>query len=385
MSKQLAIQELSSLKNLRVYHDNELVGTMALTRDGRAAFEYSGNWLLSGFSLNPLSLPLEKRVFLPMDEPFEGIFGIFNESLPDGWGWLLVDRMLRERGIDPANLPRLARLAIVGSSGMGALTYQPEYVVADSKRLRNLDLLAEECALVLESKQVKDLDELFVLGGSSGGARPKALAEVVGEPWIIKFPSSLDKPDVGLMEYEYSLAAKACGIEMPETRLFPSDKSSGFFGVKRFDRVNIDGVMRRIHMASVSGLLETSHRIPSLDYTTIAKLVLRLCSDLGEVQKLFRQMCFNVLAHNQDDHAKNLAFLFDRFKNQWSLSPAFDLTWSIGMMGEHATTVMGRGKEISNNDLFECGVAMGLSRKSCQKTVEEVEEVAVPLAKKWQS
>ncbi|MCL2529937.1 MAG: type II toxin-antitoxin system HipA family toxin [Coriobacteriia bacterium] len=384
MSKHLAIQELSSLKNLGVYNNNEIVGILALTRDGRAAFEYSDSWLVDGFALNPLSLPLQKQVFLPKDDPFEGVFGIFNESLPDGWGWLLVDRMLRERKIDPASLCRLARLAIVGSSGMGALTYQPKYVASDSKSLRNLDLLAEECALVLEAKQVESLDELFILGGSSGGARPKVLAEVEGEPWIIKFPSSVDKSDVGLMEYEYSLAAKACGIEMSEARLFSSDKSSGFFGVKRFDRVSAGGVIRRIHMASVSGLMETSHRVPSLDYTTIAKLVLRLCSDMGEVQKLFRQMCFNVFAHNQDDHAKNLAFLFDRSEGQWSLSPAYDLTWSAGMMGEHATTVLGKGKDISKNDLLECGLVMGLTRKSCQKTANEVEEIATPLAKKWE-
>jgi len=137
-------------------------------------------------------------------------------------------------------------------------------------------------------------------------------------------------------------------------------------------------------MASVSGLLETSHRVPNLDYNTIAKLILKLTSNLGEVQKLYTQMCFNILAHNQDDHSKNIALLFNRQESEWTLSPAFDLTWSTGLMGEHATTVLGKGKDISKGDLVACGASMGLSIRDCQKTANRVEEVATPLAEKWQ-
>jgi serine/threonine-protein kinase HipA len=384
MIEQLTATGLPAVTHLRVSHEGDPVGTLALSRAGLVAFEYSESWLAHGFSLNPLSLPLEKRVFLPRADSFEGLFGVFNESLPDDWGWLLVDRILRERGVEPASLHRVARLAIVGTSGMGALTYEPELEPQAAITLRDLDTLAEECAAVLEARQVDDLDELFVLGGSSGGARPKILTEVAGEPWIIKFPSSIDGVHSGLMEYEYSLAAKACGIAMPETRLFPSKQGPGFFGVKRFDRETGNSETRRIHMASVSALLETTHRVPNLDYTVIARLLLKLTSDLGEVEKLFKQMCFNVLAHNQDDHSKNFALLYSRVSNAWRLSPAFDLTYSTGMMGEHATTVRGKGKDISVNDLIECGTSMGLRHRSCQKIALAVEEIAVPLVEKWE-
>ena len=383
MSRSLTVQSLYATKKLKVSFENESVGTLALTDDALVAFEYSDDWLLRGFSLNSLSLPLEKRVFIPRMDPFEGLFGIFNDSIPDGWGLLLMDRILRERGIEPESMPRIARLPLVGSSGMGALSYKPEIDLHMHPKYVDLDRIAQECAAVQETNDVMDLDELFTLGGSSGGARPKILTDVEGEPWIIKFPSSNDDADAGLMEYEYSLAAKTIGIEMPETRLFPSRNCPGYYGVKRFDREALGKEVQRIHMASVSALLETSHRIPNLEYTTIAKLVLKLTSDLDEVLKLFRLMCFNVLAHNQDDHSKNFAFIHKRQNNSWKLSPAFDLTYSTGMMAEHATTVAGKGKDISRDDLVECGVGMGLSSRVCRKEVVSIEEVAVPLAEKW--
>ncbi len=383
MKRLTTTKELHTLRRLNVMFEDQLVGTLALSKDGLTAFEYSDNWLINGFSLNPLSLPLEKRVFIPKHEPFDGLFGVFNESLPDGWGWLLVDRMLKEQGIDPSAIHRLARLAIVGNSGMGALTYEPELDSIAAVSIEDLDILANKCAQVLDAKPIEDLDELFMLGGSSGGARPKILTDVDGEAWIIKFPARIDRTDIGLMEYEYSNAAKACGIEMPETRLFSSKLSPGYFGVKRFDRSITNGKTKRTHMASVSALLETTHRIPNLDYQTIAKLLIKLTSSMEEVHKVFKQMCFNVLSHNQDDHSKNFALLYNNALNVWSLSPAFDLTYSAGMMGERATTVMGKGKDISTDDLYECGIAMGVSRKSCIKTIQEVKEVAVPLAEKW--
>lgn len=387
-SKLLSTPDLLDITSLKVFYENRLVGTLALTQDDLTAFAYSDEWLREGFSLNPLSLPLEQEVFLPRHEPFEGLFGVFNESLPDGWGWLLVDRMLRRRGIEPEALNRVARLAIVGSSGMGALTYEPEYAHSDNSTLNDLDMLAEDCAALLASAPVRNLDELFALGGSSGGARPKALTEVEGEPWIIKFPTTGDGLASGLMEYEYSLAAKSCGIPMPETRLFPSNRCSGYFGVKRFDRAATQtatgNTFSRIHMVSMGGLLETSHRVPNLDYLTLARLILRLTDDLGEVEKLYALMCFNVLAHNQDDHAKNFAMLYHAASGVWSLSPAFDLTYCTGLMGEHATTVSGKGKEVQVPDLVACGVSMGLGRKRCTSTAQNIEEVATPLVQTWQ-
>jgi serine/threonine-protein kinase HipA len=185
------------------------------------------------------------------------------------------------------------------------------------------------------------------------------------------------------MEFEYAAAARVCGIEMPEARLFASSRGPGYFGVKRFDRVKVDGMARRVHMASVSGLLETSHRIPNLDYLVIAKLTLKLTGSIYEVERLYRLMCFNVLAHNRDDHSKNFAFVFDRGLSAWHLAPAYDLTLSAGMGGEHATTVNGKGASITQEDLVACGVRMGLPSRSCRTVAGDVREGTELLRDRW--
>ena len=154
---------------------------------------------------------------------------------------------------------------------------------------------------------------MFKLGGSSGGARPKILTKVDNEEWIIKFPAHADGLNIGLQEYDYSVCAKACGIEMAETRLFPSHACAGYFGTKRFDRVADERGKKRIHMLSVSAILETSHRIPNLDYLLLGKLTMNLTKSFKEMEKLYRLMCFNVFAHNRDDHSKNFSFMLPPF------------------------------------------------------------------------
>jgi serine/threonine-protein kinase HipA len=372
--KEINLREQS--KSLRVICDGLRVGTLATTQDNLIAFEYSDRWISEGFSLNPLNLPLEKRVFLPKYLPFEGLFGVFNDSLPDGWGRLLVDRVLQQQGIDPNTITPLTRLAIVGASGMGALMYEPEIDLESSVPLSDLDILAQACARILNTEYSEDLDELFALGGSSGGARPKILTTYEGEDWIIKFPASMDAPNVGEMEYCYALKAKECGIEMPEVKLFPSKTTPGYFGVKRFDREStFDGTLARTHIASVSALLETSHRLPNLDYGVLMRLALKLTDDYRELLKLYRLMCFNVFAHNHDDHSKNFSFLYDKVTKSWRLSPAYDLTYNTGMGGEHAMTVGGKGRDINLKDLVTLGENAGLSKRVCHNIAAEIMEI----------
>ena len=136
------------------------------------------------------------------------MFGVFSDSLPDGWGRLLVDRMLIKQGIPPATIDMLNRLAIVGGSGMGALVYRPIHELVTNNSQLEYDHLARECQQVLEEQYSEDLDQLFKLGGSSGGARPKILTKIDREDWIVKFPFSGDPQDSGLMEYQYSQCAK---------------------------------------------------------------------------------------------------------------------------------------------------------------------------------
>lgn len=363
--------------SLTVGLEGRQVGTLALTPDGLAAFAYDEAWLAEGFSISPFSLPLERRVFVPKLHPFDGLFGVFADSLPDGWGRLLVDRLIAQQGADPYEVDQLNRLAIVGSSGMGALTYEPQTEFARPEQLEDLDAIAQECAALLETGKTDDLDELFALGGSSGGARPKALVKIEGEDWIVKFPSSYDAPNIGKVEYRYSLAAGECGIAMPETRLFPSKRCAGYFGAKRFDRVS-DGKGKapcRVHMVSAGALLEASHRVPSLDYHHLMKLTLSITKSMTEVERLYRLMCFNVFFGNRDDHAKNFSYLYAAAKDRWLLSPAYDLTPNAGMSGEHATTVDGKGRSIEEADLVAVGVAAGLPQSRCVEIARSIRDV----------
>ncbi len=361
---------MNNYKTLEVFIGTRKAGTLAAARNHLAAFEYDRDWLAEGYSLNPLSLPLEKGVFLPKKyDPFEGLFGVFSDSLPDGWGRLLLDRLMLKNKINPAEVDSINRLAIVGSTGMGALIYQPEHYLETEETRMTLDEIAAECERIFASEQSDNLDELFRMGGSSGGARPKIFYQMEGEEWIVKFPSSLDWENIGKQEYEYARCAKRCGISMPETRLLPSQKTAGYFAVKRFDRR--EG--QRIHMVSVSALLETSHRIPNLDYHILMQLTLKLTQDYREIEKLYRLMCFNVFAHNRDDHSKNFSYLCE--DGQWRLSPAYDLTYSNSIGGEHATTVNGNGRNPSREDLLAVAGQIGFDKEKARNLADEIREI----------
>jgi len=342
------------------------VGRIAMTKNYCCAFEYDDEWLLNGFSISPRSLPLIKRVFVADREPFRGNFGVFEDSLPDGWGRLLIDRMLLKKGLLPSDVGILDRLAIVAKSGCGALEYEPgENWFDGNLSVSQLDDLAKECEKILkddnyESGQLATLTEK---GGSSGGARPKILIKIDGEDWIIKFPSSFDPKTAGKQEYLYSVAAKEAKIEMSETRLFENK----YFGTKRFDREN----GQKYHILSASGLLELSHRYPSLDYNDLFSAALQLSKNFADIEKIFRLMCFNVFAKNLDDHSKNFSFIYKDGK--WGISPAYDLTFSGGFNGERATTVNGNGKNPSIADILAVAKKNGINETKAKNICEEVQ------------
>ena len=367
---------MNKIKSLQVFYNEKKVGTLALMKNNIVAFEYDNEWINNGFSISPFSLPLKKQVFIPRIDPFDGLYGVFSDSLPDGWGRLLVDRMLNSQNINPREINTIDRLAIVGETGMGALSYKPEYNLLEDKDYKeDYDNLALSCKKILNTEHSADLDNLFRLGGSSGGARPKILTKIDNEDWIIKFPSSLDDNNIGELEYLYSVCAKKCKIDIPETKLFPSKISSGYFGIKRFDRKKLStGTIRKLHMISVSGLLETSHRIPNLDYNDLMQLTLNLTKSFEEVEKLFRLMCFNVFSHNRDDHSKNFSFIYNEDLNKWELSPAYDLTYSYSINGEHATTINGNGVNPSLNDILKVAEKIGLDKKKAEKIAIEIRE-----------
>ncbi len=362
---------MNTINHLSVKYHGRVVGTLAKTAKGLGAFQYSREWLADGFSISPFSLPLESRVFMPKSYTLEGLFGVFADSLPDGWGRLLVDRMLLSMHISPADISAVNRLAIVGSNGMGALEYFPEMLQMKEPDVLDFDRLSKECEKILKEETSEDLDTLFLLGGSSGGARPKVLITYEGEPWIVKFPSSYDKKDIGEEEYLYMQCAEQCGILVPQIHLFSSKNCKGYFGVRRFDRKQ----GKKIHMITASGLLETSHRIPNLDYHDLMKLTYLLTKDMREIEELYRRMCFNVFAHNRDDHSKNFSYYYDEDEAGWKLTPAYDLTYSSSLMGEHATCVNGNGKDPGMKDLLAVGKAAGLEERKIKTIAEEIKEI----------
>ena len=352
---------IKNLKHIEVFFEERLLGRLALLADNRCVFEYAAEWIETGFSISPFYLPLQGGVFTAKRDPFAGNFGVFNDSLPDGWGKLLVDRWLVENGIKPATLSVLERLSLVGDNGTGALIYKPIQNNQSEIVTNSLDFYALEVEKILLNETVTDLNELVNIAGSSGGARPKILIQLEGVDWLIKFRASNDPAEVGLIEYQHSLLARQCGIEMPETRLFDGK----YFGVQRFDRLG----KKRIHLHSAAGLLYASHRFPSLDYLELSKATLALTRNSREVEKLFRQMIFNVLIGNKDDHAKNFSFLYQNDK--WQLSPAYDLLPSDGFNNNHTTTILGKGKP-SIDDCCKLAREVSMPDKTAKRIIDEV-------------
>jgi serine/threonine-protein kinase HipA len=369
------LNSVLGLKKLDVFMNERHVGTLALTKDHVVAFQYCDEWLASGFSISPLSITFDNSVQVPKYQPFEGLFGVFDDCLPDGWGWLLADRMLRDKGIEPSDLTSLSRLALIQPNSIGSLNFRPRYEETDNKTIENFDEIARECQKIFDNVKVPDIDKYYQMAGSSGGARPKVNALIDDEPWIVKFGSSLDAKNIGEKEYHYNELATKCGIDVAEHILIDSKICSGIFASKRFDYINTKEGLKKIHIVSAGGLLEVSHRVPALDYDHLLKLTLRLTQSMAEVKKMFRLMVFNVAIGNKDDHAKNFSYLYDEETQSWRLCPAYDLTKNEGMAGEHTTTINGKGKNISHQDLLEVGKRIGISAHNSKEMIEQVLDV----------
>lgn len=339
------------------------VGRLAV-REHKIYFEYNSAFIKSGIEISPLRMPLQPGLQSFDYDLFEGLPGVFNDSLPDGWGRLLFDRFIRSQGILPSDITPLDRLAHVGSNALGALVFEPDHSAEDTQGDINLDNLATQAQEVLDGTSDDVLAELIALNGSSAGARPKALIGVDDKrehiihgvhdlpsgyaPWMVKFPNSQDGLDAGAIEYVYALMAKDAGIAMPDVHFFEAKRGAGYFAIKRFDR---DGD-KRYHMHTACGLLHSDFRTPSLDYEDLIALTGILTRDVREVEKLYQLAVFNVLAHNRDDHSKNFSYLMDS-QGRWKLSPAYDLTFSSGPRGEQSTLVMGEGKNPDTKHLLK--------------------------------
>lgn len=356
---------MNSLRQIEVVYGNRPIGRLALTKEGLCAFEYSAEWLGSGFSISPFELPLKSGVFIAKSRPFDGGFGVFDDCLPDGWGLLVLDRYLQQNGINPRTLTLLDRLALVGSAGRGALEFRPDRSLVSKQDYVDFEKLALEAEQILgnEDYSGKGIEEFQYRGGSPGGARPKIFTRYDGKEWLVKFRAKNDSERIGAEEYNYSLLAKKCGIEMPETRLFEGK----YFGVERFDRTP----KGKLHVISMAGLVGADYRLPSIDYAHIFQACAMLTHNVAELWKVYRLMVFNYLIGNKDDHAKNFAFIYR--DGDWHFAPAYDLLPSDGINGYRTTSINDR-IEPSKEDLFAVAVKAGLDKREAVGIFEKMQE-----------
>lgn len=360
---------MKKIDRLTVKYHNETVGVISLTpEDKRLAFEYNPRWLAEGFSISPLELPLKPGLFLAKPTPLYGNFGIFEDSLPDGYGRYLLHKALLREGIDDRNHSAIDRLSIVGGSGMEALTYQPETIISKENEISDFDLLQEKALEVLKEQQDTDAGLLLYNSGNSGGCRPKAVFSDAEGHWLVKFRHTYDPKDMGRNEYHYNEAARSCGIDVPDFKL----TNGKYFTTRRFD-LTAEG--ERIHTATAGGLLCLSLSNPVLDYSNLLALTGYLTHNAKYVEEMYRRMVFNYLTDNKDDHCKNFSFLIRKEANGkyvWHLAPAYDLTLCTeGYNGQHATSVNNTGYP-TLQDFIAIGTKIKMSEKRCREIFDEV-------------
>ena len=387
MKKSTSIINTESRKHINVsikFSGDEIEVGKLILDDRLVYFKYNDEFLTLGLNLSPIKLDYDHSIQIAKPEPFHGIFGVFDDSLPDGWGMLLLHRALEKQGLSLNDINILDQLAYIGDSGKGALIYRPEikYTQKFSGTIE-IDRLKTVMDEVYNGTSTEVIEELMFLGGSSGGARPKANVgynpktdELIHgfntlpkgfEHWIIKFPSSEDPKDIANIEYAYYKMALAANIEMSECKLLKSATGQQIFATKRFDRIGNN----RIHMHSMAGLNHDNFRMSSIDYGHIIATAYNLEKTAVARKKIVRLAAFNIYSHNRDDHSKNFSWLMDD-SGIWTLAPAYDLTYSSTAINEHSTRVAGEGANPGRSNIMDLAKEFSISKPS--EIIEEVQE-----------
>jgi serine/threonine-protein kinase HipA len=378
-----------------------------------ASFQYDPDFLVSAIQVSPITAPLREAPYsfpgLPL-QSFHGLPGLLADSLPDKYGNALIDVWLATQGRLPDDFNAAERLSYTGSRGMGALEFKPVRGPASAAAAPvDIDALVKLASAVLTHRQnlkvtftgdtkADALREILRVGTSAGGARAKAViawnpatnevrsgqlkAPPGYEYWLIKFDGVQGNQDrdladpkgYGAVEYAYSQIAGAAGIEMTPCRLF-EEGGRRHFMTRRFDRA-ADG--DKLHMQSLAALAHYDFNNPlAYGYEQAFLAIRQLGLPARDVDQQFRRMIFNVLARNQDDHVKNIAFLMDR-SGTWRLSPAFDVTWAYNPGGEwtsqHQMSVNGKRDGFVVDDLMACARTAGISTRRAHAMLQQAHD-----------
>jgi serine/threonine-protein kinase HipA len=347
-------------------------------------FEYSALAQQSGLDLSPFKMPLAATTYGDFPAHQLRLPGLVSDSLPDGWGMLLMDRLFRKQGLDPRRMSPLDRLAFIGEKAMGALVFEPndgEGLVPQDVQLLTL---AHGVRQVMADGSEALLRELALMGGSPHGARPKVLVNYdqhssrmsnseqgTGIPWLVKFPAQHDHKEVCAVEAMYGAIAAACELRMPATRYFDLGPSLSAFGIERFDRSN--GM--RVPMHTAAGVAHSDFRVPQMDYITLLRLTQFMTRDAREVQQAFDRCVFNVVFNNRDDHAKNFSFVMGADR-RWQFSPAYDLTFNGGPGGEHQMDICGEARVPAREHLMNLAGKTGVAPRMASQSIERIASVA---------
>jgi serine/threonine-protein kinase HipA len=361
------------------------VGVLA-TSGFTTIFEYEESWQKRGMELSPFKLPVAKRTHqLDVKSMVAGTFGLFADSLPDGWGTLIMDRCFARQGIARKEITPLDRLAFISNHAMGALCYRPPSgcLGSDTVEAVSIGELARE-AFQLYHGRIEDAGRLLArIGGSPGGARPKALIGIAADKstfisgtnrlpddftqWLIKFSDERNAFE-GVLEFIYHQMAKNAGIAVPEFMLIEDDAGLRHIATRRFDRPSASA---RCHVATACGLLHAKHTEPSLDYRELLKVAWLLTKSEAQVEEQFRRAAFNLFAANRDDHSKNHSYIFTE-TGGWVVSPAYDLTFSMGPNGYHWTDYCGEAKNPTTAHLMEVAQAGSIPKKVTRAIIDQV-------------
>lgn len=357
----------------------------ALADDGtHLLFEYSDEALVRGIEFSPRHLKLQAQAYQAFPIHQHRLPGLIADALPDGWGMMLMDRLITQMGLDRRKISPLDRLGMIGDRAMGALSFRPAMDIHLPPSELTLLKLAKDAHQEIQGHDSEALKELMLIGGSPHGARPKALVQyderartistlgsAKGEPWMVKFQAQNEHKEVCAIEDVYAGMARACQLDMPPTQYFDLDSQFAGFGVQRFDRFN--GLRVPVH--TLAGFLNADFRVPSVDYETLLRATRLLTQNEHEVQKAFERCVFNVIFHNRDDHAKNFSFRMNA-QMQWELAPCYDLTFNEGPGGEHQMDIRGEGRAPRKKHLLELAANNGLKVAWANQAIERIAQVA---------